>query len=944
MVEPRYTLLPESESSYLDEIGKRLLDQLPPTSIHYTFRVFESPELRAFSLAGGHVYISRKLIMDARNEDELAGMLAQEIGRVYIHHSASAVTLRLKTLVHADNLGDRQDVYDKFERVLNVPPTDTSQLNPSDQQHDELLADQVGIYAMIKANYAPEAFATFLDRVSDNGGYTGNLFTDLFDLTPEVSVRVRMAHKTVKELPESCRRHRPAYHPGFTEFRNSMRARRIDPIAPVKPAIPFIPLESPMSPALENVVLSPDGKYLLAQDQYQIHVLTTSPPKLLFSIDALGAEMAQFTPDSKDVVFHYNDLHVEKWQLISGRPIDLGDYVDYAGCLQTSLSPDGSTMACISYNGDSVWLKLVDLATDRMLYQDTHFFYIYGYTMNANIGFNPNSNFQALMRWTRDSRYFVAASGTAAMAYDLTQHREARLERTLSGLSQQRFAFVGSDKLVSTCDWGFKSGSAGDTYHMCYTTFPGGRDLGSFQLPRGWLSGTSGGQYLLFGPLKSAAAMLLNPATGKAGPEFQMETVDLTRNEFAAEAKKGGVAVGKIGEQVTFSDLPVTPLADLEAWAFSRDGHYLAISDRARGAEWDLDSGKRIALTSPFRAVAIDDQGNLQVQYVQHELKPSIDINIDKRTHKYTPALTAAVDPVQFGTIRIRLKPRGVEQSLTEDVDFQAYDAPTEAHLWTMHFDFALPQIVPAENDKLLIITDRQSKAGLAELSRARGRLVRTSDKTRQLLNEQGTLIEIVSSRTGVVERAVLAPQIASWRREERTATLFGELLAVYGNSNDTAVYRTSDGKRLLGFFGRVLAGDEKLGMIAATNRPQELTIYDVGTEKQLAQFGLDHNVLAARFVPEKKELLVLTATQRVYRVDLLALRTNSGVTPAVKHSAIVSKRLSHCPRHRDLSACLVDRFQPAKASDPPQPRTSACPREPTVSSGKEASPFREAL
>ena len=43
MVEPRYILLPEAESAYLTEIGKRLLDQLPPTSVDYTFRVFESP-------------------------------------------------------------------------------------------------------------------------------------------------------------------------------------------------------------------------------------------------------------------------------------------------------------------------------------------------------------------------------------------------------------------------------------------------------------------------------------------------------------------------------------------------------------------------------------------------------------------------------------------------------------------------------------------------------------------------------------------------------------------------------------------------------------------------------------------------------------------------------------------------------------------------------------
>ena len=89
--------------------------------------------------------------MDARSEDELAAMLAQEIGRVYTHHSASTVTLRLDKLMHVKTLGDRADVIDKFQRLLNIPETEASQLNSDDQQEDELLADKVGLYAIIRA-------------------------------------------------------------------------------------------------------------------------------------------------------------------------------------------------------------------------------------------------------------------------------------------------------------------------------------------------------------------------------------------------------------------------------------------------------------------------------------------------------------------------------------------------------------------------------------------------------------------------------------------------------------------------------------------------------------------------------------------------------------------------------------------------------------------------
>jgi hypothetical protein len=867
MVEPRYTLLTEAQSAYLNEIGKRLLAQLPPTQVKYTFRAFESPDLRAFSLAGGHIYVSRRLVMDARNEDELAAMLAQEIGRVYIRHSASVVTLRLDKLMHINTVGDRADVYDKFERLLNIPEDNRSRLTPGQQQQDELLADKVGLYAMIQANYAPAAFATFLDRVNDNGGFTGNLLTDLFDMTPEISIRVRVARKTVAALPRSCRQPRPVYRPGFKPFRQALEGQRTEPLIPATAGLTSIALDPPMNPALENVALSLDGKYVLAQDRYQIHVLTTDPLKLRFSIDAFNAEIAQFTPDLRGLDFNYNDLHIEKWALETGQPVDIANFVDYAGCVQTSLSPNGDTMACVSFNGSSVWLKLVDVGTGRVLYQDLHFFdYDYG-AENAPGAFNRN--FQALMRWTRDGHYFVAASGSVAMAYDFQLHRAVQLQKTLSGLSQQRFAFVGSDKLVSTCDWSFKTGTPEDTYKMCYTTFPGGQTLGRFQLPRGWLAGVTAGDRLLFGPVNNAAALLLDPATGKVGREFQEETVDLAARQLAAERPPGGLAVGALDGKMENVDLPATPLATLEASAFSPNGRYLAVSDRARGAEWDLATGKRIVLSSPFRSVAADDQGKLQVQFIHHELKPSIDASIDRRAHKYVNGLTSAGDPVQFGSIRIHFKPRSMEQTLDENVDLEAYDALSEAHLWSTRFDYEIPVIVPSDGNRLLFITGWKSKTGNEEASRNKKTLIRTSDKPRQLLNDEGTLVEIVSSRTGAVEHALVAPQLRSSRREERTAALFGSKIAIYGNNNDTTVYRVSDGARMLAFFGRALAGDDSLGMIAATNRPQQLTVYSVGTGKILASVALDQEALAARFIPQQKQLLVLTAAQHVYRLDL---------------------------------------------------------------------------
>ena len=102
-------------------------------------------------------------------------------------------------------------------------------------------------------------------------------------------------------------------------------------------------------------------------------------------------------------------------------------------------------------------------------------------------------------------------------------------------------------------------------------------------------------------------------------------------------------------------------------------------------------------------------------------------------------------------------------------------------------------------------------------------------------------------------------------------STLYGDYLVVHGAYNNSVIYRISDGMRLGAFYGRAIAGDGKLGLIATTNRDQDVTIRDAKTGKQLKQVTVDHFPLAARFIAEKKALLVLTTAQSIYTIDLPA-------------------------------------------------------------------------
>jgi Zn-dependent protease with chaperone function len=72
--------------SYVSAIGQKLAAQAAGPRFNYQFRVVNASDINAFALPGGYVYIQRGVIDAARNEGELAGVLAHEIAHVALRH------------------------------------------------------------------------------------------------------------------------------------------------------------------------------------------------------------------------------------------------------------------------------------------------------------------------------------------------------------------------------------------------------------------------------------------------------------------------------------------------------------------------------------------------------------------------------------------------------------------------------------------------------------------------------------------------------------------------------------------------------------------------------------------------------------------------------------------------------------------------------------------
>jgi len=258
-------IAPPAADDELTRIGEKMLATLPATGIHYRFRIYDSGEVNAFSLTGGRVYVSRKLIAAVKSEDELAGVVAHEIGHLSTHQTSIRMTYWFKVRMGVTAVGDRADIFAKVHQFLSTPSKDVEA--ERNETKDEIVADHVALYALVRAGYAAESFPAFFNQISMNQGKTGNWFTDAFGLTHEDSRRYREAMKLIGELPAGCAGKQTTSSAEFLAWQRDTVDERVKEAAESATGDKPIHLDPPLRPSLWRVRFSPDGKYVLTHSR-----------------------------------------------------------------------------------------------------------------------------------------------------------------------------------------------------------------------------------------------------------------------------------------------------------------------------------------------------------------------------------------------------------------------------------------------------------------------------------------------------------------------------------------------------------------------------------------------------------------------------------------------------------------------------------------------------
>lgn len=153
-------------TSYVDELGQRLVEHSGRSNIVYQFKVVDSSDINAFALPGGFIYVNRGLIEEADDESELIGVLGHEIGHVVERHSVDQVKRAQLTGLGLSVLdlflGDRGTTGQIANIAGQMVASGAFMKFSRDAERE---ADRVGARNVYDAGWNPQGMITFFQKL-----------------------------------------------------------------------------------------------------------------------------------------------------------------------------------------------------------------------------------------------------------------------------------------------------------------------------------------------------------------------------------------------------------------------------------------------------------------------------------------------------------------------------------------------------------------------------------------------------------------------------------------------------------------------------------------------------------------------------------------------------------------------------------------------------------
>lgn len=163
----------EGVVSYIQRLGARLAERAPGYKFPYQFQVIAARDINAFALPGGFIFVNAGAIAAAKNEGELAGVIAHEINHVALRHGTNQASKAYIAKAGLDILrtiagGGRSPDIDQAIRTIGGAGANIVFLRFGRTAERE--ADLQGARLMAEAGYDPRDMAAFFQTIQAQDG------------------------------------------------------------------------------------------------------------------------------------------------------------------------------------------------------------------------------------------------------------------------------------------------------------------------------------------------------------------------------------------------------------------------------------------------------------------------------------------------------------------------------------------------------------------------------------------------------------------------------------------------------------------------------------------------------------------------------------------------------------------------------------------------------
>ena len=184
-------------TTYINEIGQKLVKQLGPQPFKYRFFILEDPTYNAFAVPGGFVFVNTGIIQLMNREDELAGVLAHEITHIHQRHMAKQLE-KSKFTTMATVIAALAAVLlggGAAAPLLTGVMAGGQSAMLAYSREDEAEADTLGFKWMTSAKYDPHYMMTVFQKMNRQRWFESNDIPFYLKTHPELETRIiNLAH------------------------------------------------------------------------------------------------------------------------------------------------------------------------------------------------------------------------------------------------------------------------------------------------------------------------------------------------------------------------------------------------------------------------------------------------------------------------------------------------------------------------------------------------------------------------------------------------------------------------------------------------------------------------------------------------------------------------------------------------------------------------------